>query len=80
VVAGTFDASAPYAPDFDMAAARSELGDAALAARLKPAGWINGETFPCGVMRPTSIYVLELPNVPYAPGYQAGSHANPPST
>ena len=66
VFAGTFDASNPYAPDFDPAPAKSDLGDAALAARLKPAAWINGETFACGVMQPTSIYVLAFPGVPSA--------------
>ncbi|MFI4973276.1 MAG: hypothetical protein ACHP84_01920 [Caulobacterales bacterium] len=79
VFAGAFDASSPYAPDLDMGPARAELGDAALAARLKPAQWTNGETFPCGVMRPATIYALEIPGAPFAPGYQAGSHAAPTS-
>ena len=79
IFAGAFDASSPYAPDLDMGPARGELGDAALAARLKPAQWTNGESFPCGVMRPATIYTLEIPNVPFAPGYQAGSRAVPPS-
>jgi hypothetical protein len=79
VFAGAFDASSPYAPDPEMGPARAELADATLAARLKPAQWTNGETFPCGVMRPSTIYVLELPNAPFAPGYQAGSRAAPPS-
>jgi hypothetical protein len=78
VFAGAFDASSPYAPDLDMGPARAELGDAALAARLKPAQWTNGETFPCGVMRPAAIYALEIPDAPFAPNYQAGSRAVPP--
>ena len=78
VFAGAFDASSPYVPDLDMAPAKAELGDAALAARLKPAQWANGEVFPCGVMRPSTIYVLEVPDAPFAPGYQSGSRAAPP--
>jgi hypothetical protein len=77
VFAGTFDAGAPYAPGFDPAPARADLADAALAARLEGAGWTNGEGFPCGVMQPNWIYVLEIPNIPYAAGYQAGSRAAP---
>ena len=77
--AGAFDASSPYAPDLDMGPAKAELGDAALGARLKPAQWTNGETFPCGVMRPATIYALEIPGAPFAPGYHAGSRAAPPS-
>lgn len=79
VFAGAFDATSPYAPDFDMGPAVAELGDGALAARLKPAQWTNGETFPCGVMRPAAIYVLEIPNAPFAAGYQVGSRAVPQS-
>ena len=79
VFAGAFDASSPYAPDLDMGPAKAELGDQALAARLKPAQWTNGETFSCGVMRPATIYTLEIPGAPFAPGYQAGSRAALPS-
>ncbi|MGZ3314987.1 MAG: hypothetical protein ACXU8Q_12510 [Caulobacteraceae bacterium] len=78
VFAGAFDASAPYAPDLDMAPAKAELADAALAARLKPAQWSNGESFPCGVMRPKAIFVLEIPNAPFAAGYHSGSRAAAP--
>jgi hypothetical protein len=79
VFAGAFDASAPYAPDLDLGPAKAELGDTALAARLKPARWSNGESFPCGVMQPSTIYVLEIPDAPFAPAYQAGSRAGPAS-
>ena len=78
VFAGAFDASSPYAPDLDMGPAKAELGDVVLAARLKPAQWTNGETFSCGVMRPAAIYALEIPDAPFAPGYQAGSRAAAP--
>jgi hypothetical protein len=77
VFAGGLNASSPYALDLDPAAAKAELRDPALAARLKPAPWVNGEGFGCGLMQPSSIYVLELPGAPYAPDYRAGSRAAP---
>ena len=80
VFAGAFDAGSPYVPDLDAGPARAELGDTALAQRLKPARWTNGEAFPCAVMRPTTIYVLELPDAPFVPGYRAGSRATPPAS
>jgi hypothetical protein len=79
VFAGAFDASAPYAPDLDMGPAQGELADAALAARLKPARWTNGESFPCGVLRPKAVYLLEIPDAPFVPGYRAGSRAAAPA-
>jgi hypothetical protein len=75
VFAGAFDGGHPYAPDMTLAPAQSALRDAALAARLKPASWTNGETFPCSALRPATIYVLELPGAPFAEGYAAGSRA-----
>ena len=73
--AGTFDAAHPYSPDMALAPAQSGLSDSALAARLKPANWTNGESFPCSVLQPTTIYVLELPGAPFVDGYAAGTHA-----
>jgi len=75
IFAGTFDADHPYAPDMTVAPAQSALSDAALAARLKPASWANGETFPCSALRPAVVYVLELPGAPFAERYSAGTHA-----
>jgi hypothetical protein len=77
VFAGDLNASSPYALGLDPAAASAELRDSVLAARLKPAPWVNGEGFPCGVMQPSSLYVLELPGAPYAPDYRAGSRVAP---
>ncbi len=76
IFAGTFDAVHPYAPDMTLAPAQSELSDPALAARLKPANWTNGESFPCSALRPPTIYVLELPGAPFVNGYAAGTHAD----
>ena len=76
IFAGAFDAVHPSAPDMTLAAAQSELSDAALAARLKPANWTNGESFPCSALRPATVYVLELAGAPFVDGYAAGSHAN----
>ena len=77
VFAGAFDNAHPYAPDLTLAHAQSALSDAALAARLKPANWTNGEAFACSALQPSTIYVLELPGAPFVDGYAAGSHANP---
>jgi hypothetical protein len=78
VFAGTFDASSadPLSPDMDLAPAKATLADAALAARLKPAKWVNGETFPCALLRPLAIYALELPGVPFADDYTGGSRSS----
>jgi hypothetical protein len=73
VFAGAFDSAHPYAPDMTAAAG---VSDAALAARLKPANWTNGEVLPCSALQPPMIYVLELPDAPFVDGYAAGSHAN----
>jgi hypothetical protein len=78
IFAGGFDAVHPYAPDMTLAPAQAELADAALAARLKPADWTNGESFACSALTPQTIYVLELPGAPFVAGYAAGTHANPP--
>ena len=75
IFAGTFDAAHPYAPDMTLAPAQSELSNSALAARLKPANWTNGESFPCSALQPATIYVLELPGAPFVDGYAAGTHA-----
>jgi len=77
VFAGTFDATTPYLPDPTMAPVQAELGDGALAARLHAAHWINGESFACSVFLPPTIYVLELPGVPFVDGYAAGARAHP---
>jgi len=76
IFAGAFDAAHPYDPEMTPAPAQSELSDAGLAARLKPANWTNGESFPCGALQPATIYVLELPGAPFVDGYAAGTHAN----
>ena len=44
-----------------------------LAARLKPASWTNGATFPCY----NYTYALEYPDAPYAPGYQRCGSPSP---
>ena len=79
IYAGAFDAGSPYAPDMALAPAQAALGDKVLAARLKPAAWTNGELFPCSLLTPSTIYVLELPGAPFADGYAAGTHANRPT-
>jgi hypothetical protein len=71
VFAGAFDSAHPYAPAMTTAG----VADAALAARLKPANWTNGEAFDCSALQPPIIDLLELPGAPFADGYAAGSHA-----
>jgi hypothetical protein len=66
VFAGTFDASAEdfFKPDLDPA--KADLGDTALAARLEPAHWTNGEKTPCDLLWGNYIYRYEIPGAPSA--------------
>jgi len=64
VFAGSFDAAAKdyLAPDLSLDAVRPTLTDQTLAARLKPAEWVNGVTSPCGISAATVLYRYDMPN------------------
>jgi hypothetical protein len=62
VFAGTFgiDPADMYAPEMDVDHVAGELADKALAARLTPAKWENGDTYRCGMLKAPFIYAYEM--------------------
>lgn len=71
---GSIDFSGePLTPDLDLAPAQSFLASFPnLARQLRPASWLNGDTWPC---RADHVYALEFPGLPYQPGYAWGTAA-----
>lgn len=71
VYAGAFELSAgPLTPDLEPAPAMAALGSAPmLASKLRPARWVNGETFECTL---TGAYAVEFPGAPFVDGYAWG--------
>lgn len=62
-----------FTPDMDLGLARAAFpAGAPLAARLKPAQWLNGAQGRCAG---SFAYVLELPDRPFLDGYALGSRA-----
>jgi hypothetical protein len=68
VYAGTIDFGIDGLPiDLGLDPARVRLaGYPTLAARARPAAWINGATFTCG----SYGYALEYPDLPFTAGYR----------
>ena len=66
VFAGSFDAAADnqLIPDMSLGSVKSTLRDPALANRLTPAQWMNGETSPCGLAWAIYLYTFEMPGAP----------------
>lgn len=61
-------------PDLSLDRARTALANApALAERLRPAAYRNGELYPCGG---SYFYALEVPDAPFREGYAFGSLAS----
>ena len=63
VFAGSFDAAAAdyMAPAPSLDSVTPTLHDAALAARLKPATWLNGVKSPCGLAWAVLLYRYDMP-------------------
>lgn len=74
VYAGAFafdqDAAA-FGPDLSPEPAKAAL-PAAVAAKMRPAAYVNGNTFDCGG---AYLYAFEAPQAPFAQGYPYGSLA-----
>ncbi|HEX3673756.1 MAG TPA: hypothetical protein VHU87_05735 [Rhizomicrobium sp.] len=77
IFAGSFDATDPSALDMSLEPVKAALGAVPLAQRLKPALYKNGETFNCGHVFATFLYVMEVPGASFVEGYSGGSHIRP---